>query len=247
MIEKRHSHLCISISPDIFDRFPDYRRGLVVARQVTNGPSPEELVNQIRVAEQNLRVDLSGKDINTIPRLESWREAFRSSGIKSTKFRPSIDSLARRVLSGNDLPSINILVDIGNLVSLRHLVPVGAHAIDVIDDGMELRLASGSEDFHPFGSEELEHPEEGEIIFTDGAQVMTRRWVWRQAEHSLVRTSTSAVEFNVDLLPSLPGILAEDIFRSLTDLVREFCGGQITTGMLERTQPELPLFSQNIS
>jgi len=247
MSERHTNQPSISISSAIFDLFPDYRRGLVIVNQVTNGPSPEKLVNRIRNVEQKLKEDLSGKDINAIPRLDCWREAFRLSGIKPTKFRPSIDSLVRRVLSGNELPSINVLVDIGNLVSLMYLVPVGAHAIDVIQEGMELRLASGTEDFHPFGSDGLEHPEEGEIIFTDGNQVMTRRWVWRQAEHSLVRPSTTAVEFNIDLLPPLPVELQEDIFQSLADLVSEFGGGEIRIGMLERTQPDLPLFSPYIS
>ncbi len=34
--------------------------------------------------------------------------------------------MARRVAKGQELPSINALVDIGNVLSLRHLVPLGA-------------------------------------------------------------------------------------------------------------------------
>jgi DNA/RNA-binding domain of Phe-tRNA-synthetase-like protein len=231
----------IRISSEVFNLFPDYRRGLVIANQLTNGKSPENLVNKIRIAEQNLRHELTSVDINTVPRLESWREAFRLSGIKPTKFRPSIDALVRRVISGNDLPSINLLVDIGNLVSLSYLIPVGAHAIDVIDTEMDLRFASGSEEFLPFGSDVLEHPDKGEIIFTDGNQVMTRRWAWRQAEHSLVRMTTTSVEFNIDMLPPLPDHIEDEIFQTVIELVKEYCGGQMKTGLLDRNHPEFPL------
>lgn len=237
----------IRISSDIFNLFPQYRRGLVIAHQLVNETSPEELVDLLRAEEVHLRKELAGKDLNTISRLESWREAFRMTGIKPTKFRPSIDALARRVVSGNDLPSINILVDIGNLISLRYLVPVGAHAIDVLLQGMELKRATGCEDFIPFGSDILEHPEAGEIIFTDGHQVMTRRWAWRQAEHTLVQKSTTAVEYNIDLLPPLTGEIQEEISNSVKDLVQKYCGGQIRYSGLSADIPEVSLITLDIS
>ena len=81
------------------------------------------------------------------PRLASWREAFRQLGYKPGDFRPSIEALLRRVLRGQELPSINALVDIGNIVSLRHLLPVGGHAIDVLTRDIALRPASGAEEF----------------------------------------------------------------------------------------------------
>ncbi len=247
MTETQPHQPYITISPEVFELFPGYKRGLVIATQVKNGLSPDELIKKIRTAEQDLRIELSGQDINSVSRLERWREAFRTLGIKPTKFRPSIDSLARRVVSGNDLPSINRLVDIGNLVSLMYLVPVGAHAIDVIKEGMALRRAIGQEEFYPFGSGELEHPDAGELIFVDGNLVMTRRWVWRQAEHTLVLPSTTAVEYNIDLLPPIPEGLEESIFQTLVDLLQEYCGGQIRTSMLEPLHPEIPLFNPDIS
>lgn len=232
----------IRIDPEIFSLFPEYRRGLVIADRLTNGPSPQSLIERLRDEEQRVRSELAGQDINLVPRLERWREAFRVIGIKPTKFRPSIDALARRVVSGNDLPSINILADIGNIVSLRYLIPVGMHAIDHLQQGMQLRKAEGTELFYPFGSGELEHPEPGEIIFTDGGLVMTRRWVWRQAMHTLLEPSTTAVEVNIDLMPPLPEGLEEEIFHSISALILEYCGGRIWTTMLAKEQPEQPLF-----
>jgi hypothetical protein len=40
--------------------------------------------------------------------------------------------------------------------------------------GYFLRPATGDESFVPFGSEEAEHPEPGEIVFAEGATVLTR-------------------------------------------------------------------------
>ncbi len=82
----------------------------------------------------------------------SWREAFRSLSIKPSEYRPSIEAMARRVINGNELPSINALVDIGNIISLRYLLPVGGHSLNAVKQDIALRTAKGREIFIPFGS-----------------------------------------------------------------------------------------------
>ena len=74
--------------------------------------------------------------------------------------------MVRRILKNEPLPSINTLVDIGNVVSLRHLVPAGGrYAIDVLTNDMELRLAAGDELFTPLDSEQVGNPLPREVIF----------------------------------------------------------------------------------
>jgi len=127
------------------------------------------------------------------------------------------------------------------VVSLRHLVPVGGHAIDVVEDNIELRLASGGEDFIPFGSDELEHPLPGEIIFAEWNIVLTRRWTWRQANHTLTLLGTRAIEFNVDGLPPVPAAQIEQACKEIIELVEQFCGGATRYEILAQTHPRLML------
>jgi DNA/RNA-binding domain of Phe-tRNA-synthetase-like protein len=192
------------IAPAIFDRFPGYVRGVVLAYEVDNGPSPPELVSLLRRAEDELRNRLDPATLTEEPRIKSWREAYRAFGAKPSDFRSSIEAMARRVLRGDELPAINALVDIGNIISLRHVLPAGGHAIDVVTTDIELRFASGEETFVPFGSQDPEHPLPGEIVFVEGDTVLTRRWTWRQANHTLTLPETKAIEFNLDGLPPVP-------------------------------------------
>ncbi|NLE11983.1 MAG: cytoplasmic protein, partial [Actinobacteria bacterium] len=151
-------HYSYSVSPDIFERFPGYVRGVVIAHDVTNGPSPADLVQLMREAEESVRARVDPQQIAEEPRIKSWREAYRAFGAKPSEYRSSVEAMARRALRGDQLPSISALVDLGNVMSLRHLLPAGAHAIDLLNGDIELRLATGEEDFVAFGSEELEHP-----------------------------------------------------------------------------------------
>ena len=214
-------------------------RGVVVVQGVENRDTPDVLRDRIRQEEDRLRENFKGQEILANPGLHSWREAYRQTGIKPSKFRPSIESMIRRVLQGNQIPSINTLVDIGNLFSLKYLVPVGGHAIDVVHNEMTLRLATGEESFFAFGSDNEEHPEPNEIIFTDGNHVMTRRWTWRQAKHSLTMMSTTAIEFNVDALPPVVYSDVEKICSEIAKLVPEFCGGTAYYEILTRETPNL--------
>ena len=126
--------IAFSISDDVFARFPEYVRGVVVAYDVTNGPTPLDLVAQLRVAEASVRSRLTLETLIAEPRIAAWREAFRKIGVKPSEYRASVEAMARRALRDQELPAINTLVDIGNILSLRYLVPVGGHAIDHLPD-----------------------------------------------------------------------------------------------------------------
>ena len=233
--------LFYSISGDIFSLFPEYVRGVVLAYDVTNAESPTEIVEMLRAAEVSVRERLRLEELTAHPRIASWREAFREVGIKPSEFRASIEAMTRRTLRQQELPSINALVDIGNILSLRHLLPVGAHAIDVVSHDITLRHASGDEEFVPLGLEEVEHPSPGEIILTEGRTVLTRRWSWRQGNHTLTLPTTTAVEFNVDGLPPVPKSEVESICQELLEMVQRFCGGQMRYEILSRKNPRIAL------
>lgn len=230
-----------TIADEVFAQFPGYARGVVLARGVSNGSSPAELVSLLREAESSLMNEVDAEALATHPRIVSWRDAYRSFGVKPTKFRPSMEAMARRVLKKQEIPSINALVDIGNIVSLRHLVPAGGHAIDVLTGDIALRVATGEEEFIPFGSEEMEHPTAGEIIFAEGNTVLTRRWTWRQSNHTLVVPSTTAIEFNVDGLPPVQIAEVEELCREIADLIERFCGGSLSHQILTQDNPTMSL------
>jgi DNA/RNA-binding domain of Phe-tRNA-synthetase-like protein len=235
------SDLYYSISDEILSLFPEYVRGVVLAYEVTNTASPPGLVEMLRAEEESVRHRLNLEELTAHPRIASWREAFREAGIKPSEFRASIEAMTRRVLRQQELPTINALVDIGNVLSLRHLLPVGAHAIDVVSHDLVLRRASGEEEFVSFGSDQVEHPLPGEIIFTEGNTVLTRRWSWRQANHSLTLPTTTAIEFNVDGLPPVTQAEVEGICQELMESVRKFCGGQMRYEILSRQNPQIEL------
>jgi DNA/RNA-binding domain of Phe-tRNA-synthetase-like protein len=233
--------LFYSMADEVFTQYPGYVRGVVLAYGVTNSDSPSDLIAMLRTAEMSVRDQLEKDGLIEHPRISPWREAFRTFGAKPGQFRSSIEAMVRRVLSNNELPSINALVDIGNVISLKYLVPIGGHAIDVVNQDIILRPATGSEEFVPFGSEQVEHPHPGEIVFVEGNTVLTRRWCWRQANHTLTLLSTTAIEFNIDGLPPVSEDEVETICQEIMGLIEQFCGGRMRHEILSRQNPRIKL------
>jgi DNA/RNA-binding domain of Phe-tRNA-synthetase-like protein len=234
-------NLSYEISSEVFDQFPGYIRGVVRAYGVENRESCDELIALLREAEDSVRARLKAENLTEHPGILSWREAYRAFGAKPAKFRPSMEAMARRVLKNQELPSISSLVDIGNIVSLKYLVPAGGHAIDVMEQDIALRAANGDEEFTAFGSDQVEHPLPGEIILTEGTTVLTRRWTWRQANHTLVLPTTTSVEVNVDGLPPVEPIEVEEACREIMRMIEQFCGGTISFEILSKEHPSMVL------
>jgi len=233
--------LTYSISQAIFDKFPGYCRGVVLAFDVHNGPSPDRLIQTLREAEASVRHQATIEGIAEHPRIKPWREAYKAFGAKPSEYRSSVESMARRALRNDELPSINALVDIGNIVSLQHLLPVGGHSMDELTQDIALRFATGEEDFIPFGSSVVEHPLTGEVIFVEGNSVLTRRWTWRQANHTLTLPETHSIEINIDRLPPVELEEIHAIANQVMGLVSEFCGGRMRYEILSVNNQQMKL------
>jgi DNA/RNA-binding domain of Phe-tRNA-synthetase-like protein len=113
--------------------------------------------------------------------------------------------------------------------------------MDELTQDIALRFATGMEDFIPFGSTEIEHPLPGEIIFVEGYIVLTRRWTWRQANHSLTLPETHSIEINIDRLPPVEMEEIHAIASQVMGLVSEFCGGRMCYEVLSSSNPQMKL------
>ena len=71
-------------------------------------------------------------------------------------------------------PSINPIVDLGNAVSIKNVVTLGAHDIGSFKDDICIRFSKKGDKFVAFGSKEEEELEDGELIYCVGNEVRTR-------------------------------------------------------------------------
>ena len=217
--------------------FPGYCLGVAVFDNVDNSRPAPSLAEMLRDAEKQVRLDVGG-NVAEHPKVVSWRNAYRAFGAKPAEHRSSIEALVRRVLKPDSLPTISPLVDIGSILSLRQLIPVGVHPIRHADTQVALRRAAQGDTFLAAADAPAEDVSVGEVVLADQVETLTRRWTWRQSVSTRTLPESRRVFFNVDgLLPSTEQEVRAAL-SAVESLVREFCGGDlIHSGILSAASP----------
>jgi len=204
-------------APELIERFPAVVGGVIRARELVNGPTPPALADSLRAAQQAALDRLGGGALADVPSLAAWRRAFREFGVDPTQYRSAAEALLRRLTKQGAIPSVNLLVDLGNLVSVRYALPVAVFGRRATTGPVTVRFADGGERFTDLGADAVEHPLPGEVIFVDEAGLVSaRRWCWRQSQQSAAHAQTR------DALITVEGHHArarDDVRTALDDLM----------------------------
>jgi DNA/RNA-binding domain of Phe-tRNA-synthetase-like protein len=121
--------------------------GVLEAEQVVLDPLPPAFDAECEKVTGHLIASFAGKQPADIPGVAETRALFHRLGLDPTKTRPSSEALLRRVLQGKGLPRVNPAVDVCNLCSLEHQLPLGLYDRDRIRGGMRARLGHGGEGY----------------------------------------------------------------------------------------------------
>jgi len=173
-------------APAIWQAFPQLVPGLLLAEGIT----PEaDVAARLEPLYTRARAR-QGTSESELPEIAAWRRAYAQMGMKPTQYRSAAEALLRRFRREGALPRLHPLVDLCNAVSLAFALPVAVFDLDGVDGFLEVRHATGAEEYLAF-SGAAEHPEPGEVIFADAAgQVHARRWTFRQSRRSTVSATT---------------------------------------------------------
>lgn len=220
----------IIIQDKIFELFPEFYRGIIVVKGLTNHPSLKRVRKLLKKA-----IDAQAEiSVENDERLTAWDEAHRKFGSNPNKFPPSIKSLIKRVQKNPALPYINSVVALFNMISLKYCLPCGGDDVESVRGDFVLGVADGTETFQALGSDKTEPPEPGEVIYFDKEtkNIMCRRWNWRNGDLTKIETSTQQIVINVDCLPPHTPKTAIQARDELADLLKQHCDARLSTDTL---------------
>jgi len=229
------------VRPEVFEALPELCVGVVVAKGADNSKQypPIEALLDSAIGEAEAR--FAGKKVREESEILPYREAFRALSINPNKYMCSIEALFTRIAKGKGMPHISPLVDLNNAVSLRHTLPMGTHDLGISDEDIEIRYAEDGDVFIPFGSDETEAPDPGELVYAVGHDVRTRRWTWRQSEHGKIGPETGYVFFPID---GFLGFNEKEVAKAaeeLEALLKEHFGCETLRGSVDREHPSMDL------
>jgi len=225
--------------PALLARYPHVIGGVILARGLVNGPTSTAL-RAAYLAEQRAVLGRIGTTpLSQIASLAAWRGVFRGFGLDPTQYRSAAEALLRRLTKKGDIPSINTLVDLGNLVSIRYALPVAIFDTRTLPGPVTVRFADGTERYTTLGQNETAHPEPGEVIFVDETGlVIARRWCWRQSEESAAREDTTEALITIEAHHAEGRTAVASAVRDLLDLLAAYAGGECHSAVLDAGHPD---------
>ncbi len=229
------------VSQEVFARLGDVCFGVVVARGINNQLNYPEIGPYLDESIKSIGERFAAAKVKEAPEILPYRDAFTRLGFNPNKFMSSIEAMASRVAKQKGFPRINPVVDLSNAVSLQYLVPLGAHDLDSARGDIEVRFSAQGDLFIPFGEQEEEVLDSGELIYSVGDRVKTRRWIWRQSEQGKVTEASRNIFFPIDGFRNSNYqrvIAARD---DLADRLQRWLNGAVKVGFIDSNNREMDI------
>ena len=224
----------LTVSEEIFEKFPDTRIGIVVATGMDNSGSDNSIKGMLESTQLETENRFEIEKLAEHPSVAVWRAVYSNFGSKPRDFRSSVEALIRSVLNGRGVRHINKLVDIYNYASLKHAIPVGGEDLDKTHGNLFLKFSEGTERFIPLGGGKEDNPYKGEVIYCDeGGNVLCRRWNWRESDITKLTESTR----NAIIVAEGFDTKVDEATEELSVMIRDFCNAQTKTFLINKNNP----------
>ena len=230
------------VEEKVFEMLPDYCLGIVIADGVDNGGEREIVKTMLDESVDAFARMYAGQDVRELPNIKACRDAFRSLGMNPNKFMCSIEALTKRVQKGGQLPHINPIVDLGNALSVKYQLPMGAHDIAQMEaEGLAVRFSTEQDTFLPMGETQAEVMPAGELVYVSGHTVKTRRWLWRQSDDGKITENTRSVFFPIDGFATVDFDAVMQARDELAAVLQMVFNCNVRTGLVDRENTSIDL------
>jgi DNA/RNA-binding domain of Phe-tRNA-synthetase-like protein len=216
--------MTFTVGAAVFARFPGMRLAVAVGDGADTATERPAVEARWRAAWRDAAAAATGHgNAQSHPRVRPWRERFRAMGVSAKDYPSSIEALLRRALKGGEPFHVNPLVDFYNAVSLEHVVPVGGFDLGALRGPLELRLTRPGDTFAALDDQQALAVPPGEVAYADGATILTRHFVWRQARVGLIAPGTRSIFLVSEVLAEVGEAAAAAVRDALGDgLARDF-------------------------
>jgi len=201
-------------------RFDVQREGLslMVARltELDLGKSSPDFEKYEQELFGEIRSRTTLDDVKDDPVFRSYRDLYWTFGMDPTKLRVSSEALLRRIVRGLNFWRISTLVDVANLVSAYHKLPIGLIDETALVGDLVVRTAHKGEVFERIGGKQLTCRGR-EIVLADDEKIIC----FGYATHDSDRTKVTPKSKTILLLIYGAPVVTPDMMASAANLTLE--------------------------
>lgn len=191
--------MLVSIENKVLERYPETEIAYLVAKVFVNKNEP--FVNELKVG---LMGKIKAKGIDAInftlhPNIAIWRKIYEEDFNVRVKSHPSsVEALLARIVKGKKLWDICNIVDLYNVCSISHLLPMGGYDLDKVSGDIMIRFGREGDSFLPLGKREPEVVKSNHVVYADDNKVLCWLWNFKDSSETCIDENTKKVVFFID-------------------------------------------------
>ncbi len=203
-------------------RIPGVTFGMVTITGVTVRERNDRLWKQIEMLCQHRAREFSLDRLSGNEQIAAVRGLQKSFGFDPARYRPSSESLLRRVLKGQGLYQINTAVDVNNLCSLEFLLPMCIYDLHNVEGQVRVRIGEPGEEYPGIGRQVFQA--ENKVIIADDSGIMGS--TVSDSERTKVTTATTDILLAIYAPATIDPRIIERHAALAGQRMVEFNGGQ---------------------
>lgn len=165
-------------------------------------------------------------DVHKDDILEGYNKLHDKIGVKRRKNIPSAENLIKMLVKNKNLPIINQIVDIYNIISIDSRLCVAAHNMDKMDGGLTVKISQGNEKYVPLGQEEPVPMNAGEYCYCDDSGEVLCRLEIRQVNKTKIDENVKNVLYIIEGHENTENELLVSSMQRIIDTTVKYCGGK---------------------
>src|SRR5260370_3477259 len=211
----------LQLEESLQTRIPGVIFGMVTINGVSVREHDKHLWQHIEALCQRQASEFTLDRLSENEQIAAVRSLQKSFGFDPTRYRPSSESLLRRVLKGQGLYQINTAVDVNNLCSLEFLLPMCSYDLRNVEGHVRVRIWEAGEEYPGIGRQVFQA--ENKVIIADESGIMGS--TVSDSERTKVTTGTTDILLAIYAPSSLDPRMIERYATLAGQRMVEFNGG----------------------
>jgi len=182
-----------------------------------------------------IRSKMTLEDAKDDPLFRSYRDLYWTFGMDPTKLRVSSEAVLRRVLKGLNLWRISDIVDIINLASAYHKIPIGLVDASKLEGDLVIRIAHKGEVFQRIGGKTITCRGR-EIVVADEKNIVCFGYATHDSERTMITRDTRNALVLLYGAEAVTRTVMEDALKITLDMIDRWLEGTVSEPVFFRSQ-----------
>ncbi|MFW9786895.1 MAG: B3/4 domain-containing protein [Candidatus Thorarchaeota archaeon] len=195
--------------------------GMIVLDELKVGRSTPYFEEYEKETFNEIRSHLTLEDAKDDPIFRSYRDLYWSFGMDPTKLRVSSEAVLRRILKGLNLWRISDVVDIVNLASAYHKVPIGLIDLSKLKGDLYIRTAANGELFQRIGGKIIVCRGR-EIVVADDEKIVCFGYATHDSERTMITNDSRSVLVLLYGSEAVTGEVMDEALKITLDMIDQW-------------------------